>query len=249
MLYLEDGLEDLNNRSRRQNIRIRGIPETVLPDAILPTIKAIFQSLLPNASDQELYIERAHRALRPPTYNPNTPRDIINETPILSSQRTAYESGKIPPAYLPRPTNTLLSGLSTDHTEETPGAQAPYHSLDRIRMALHVGTPLQTVGEKGGTIIHPPSGSRYARLCRPSWDNLTLPSTRPQPSHERDCEPQRRAPYAPNTPATQARVSANATRARRHEHLIGSKDGNWHQPHTGNLKPTQGRKPRTLKDW
>ncbi|CAH2305587.1 Hypothetical predicted protein [Pelobates cultripes] len=79
MLYLEDGLEDLNNRSRRQNIRIRGIPETVLPDAILPTIKAIFQSLLPNASDQELYIERAHRALRPPTYNPNTPRDIITK--------------------------------------------------------------------------------------------------------------------------------------------------------------------------
>ncbi|CAH2321374.1 Hypothetical predicted protein [Pelobates cultripes] len=79
ILYLEDGLEDLNNRSRRQNIRIRGLPESVLPETLLPTVRAIFQSLLPDASEQDLYIERAHRALRPPTYNMNAPRDIITK--------------------------------------------------------------------------------------------------------------------------------------------------------------------------
>ncbi|CAH2313174.1 Hypothetical predicted protein, partial [Pelobates cultripes] len=54
VMYLEDGLEDLNNRSQRQNIRIRGLPESVLPEALLPTIRAIFQSLLPDIPEQEL---------------------------------------------------------------------------------------------------------------------------------------------------------------------------------------------------
>ncbi|CAH2254698.1 Hypothetical predicted protein [Pelobates cultripes] len=77
ILFLEDGMEDLNNRSRRQNIRIRGLAESVMPEAILPTITAIFQSLLPDNPGQTIYIERAHRALRPPFPNTNTPRDVI----------------------------------------------------------------------------------------------------------------------------------------------------------------------------
>ncbi|CAH2300581.1 Hypothetical predicted protein [Pelobates cultripes] len=79
VLYLEDGLEDLNNRSRRQNIRIRGLPESIQPEAILPTVQAIFQSILPDTSEQERYIERAHRALRPPAFNLNAPRDVITK--------------------------------------------------------------------------------------------------------------------------------------------------------------------------
>ncbi|CAH2220820.1 Hypothetical predicted protein [Pelobates cultripes] len=77
VLQLEDGLEDLNNRSHRHNLRIRGLPETIAPDAILPNIKDIFQYVLLEASDQELTIERAHQALRPPTPNPNVPRDVM----------------------------------------------------------------------------------------------------------------------------------------------------------------------------
>ncbi|CAH2301339.1 Hypothetical predicted protein, partial [Pelobates cultripes] len=38
LLQLEDGLEDLNNRSHRNNIRIRGLPESVTPDAVLPSV-------------------------------------------------------------------------------------------------------------------------------------------------------------------------------------------------------------------
>ncbi|CAH2274863.1 Hypothetical predicted protein [Pelobates cultripes] len=45
---LEDGMEDLNNRSQRNNIRIRGLPETITQEQLLPTLKAIFQEMAPD---------------------------------------------------------------------------------------------------------------------------------------------------------------------------------------------------------
>ncbi|CAH2249719.1 Hypothetical predicted protein [Pelobates cultripes] len=100
ILYLEDGLEDLNNRSRRQNIRIRGLPESVLPETLLPTIRAIFHSLLPDTSEQELYIERAHRALHPPTFNMNAPRDIITKLQYFPiKERLMKATRDNPPTY------------------------------------------------------------------------------------------------------------------------------------------------------
>ncbi|CAH2220705.1 Hypothetical predicted protein [Pelobates cultripes] len=75
--YLEDSLEDLNNRSRRNNIRIRGLPEAVDADAILPTLRDLFHTILPDSTEQECDIERAHRALRPLALNPTSPRDVI----------------------------------------------------------------------------------------------------------------------------------------------------------------------------
>ncbi|CAH2283843.1 Hypothetical predicted protein [Pelobates cultripes] len=66
---LEEDLEDLNNRSRRNNIRVRGLPESVSvpPDRLQTTLVDLFRSLLPEA----------HRALRAPVFSPATPRDVI----------------------------------------------------------------------------------------------------------------------------------------------------------------------------
>ncbi|CAH2223986.1 Hypothetical predicted protein [Pelobates cultripes] len=75
--YLEDSLEDLNNRSRRNNIRIRCLPEAIEADAILPTLRDLFHAILPDSTEWEREIDRAHRALRPLALNPTSPRDII----------------------------------------------------------------------------------------------------------------------------------------------------------------------------
>ncbi|CAH2305965.1 Hypothetical predicted protein [Pelobates cultripes] len=74
---LEEAQEDLNNRSRRNNIRIRGVPETVGIDMLAPTLRELFCSLLPEASPAELLLDRAHRALKAPLPNATQPRDII----------------------------------------------------------------------------------------------------------------------------------------------------------------------------
>lgn len=62
---LQAKLTDLEARSRRNNIIIRGIPETVLHNNLIPTIKQIINSLLEESEEmQQITIERAHRALR-----------------------------------------------------------------------------------------------------------------------------------------------------------------------------------------
>ncbi|CAH2319207.1 Hypothetical predicted protein [Pelobates cultripes] len=75
--YLEDMQEDLNNRSRRNNIRIRGLPEPSTPEALTAILHEAFSSLLPDALPSDLLLDRAHRALRPPSSSPTQPRDII----------------------------------------------------------------------------------------------------------------------------------------------------------------------------
>lgn len=67
-------LEDEENRSRRSNLRLRGIPETI--DDLQSFTTALFQELAPSIPIERLEFDRIHRALtRRQTDGP--PRDII----------------------------------------------------------------------------------------------------------------------------------------------------------------------------
>lgn len=70
-------LEDLDNRGRRCNIRVRGIPETVDPDQIIPALQRVFNSLLDRQEDTDIEFVSAHRALRARGPDTAPPRDII----------------------------------------------------------------------------------------------------------------------------------------------------------------------------
>lgn len=67
-------IDDLENRSRRLNFRIRGLPETVtdIPDAV----HALIKHLIPDIRAHRLELDRAHRALGPPRSD-GLPRDIV----------------------------------------------------------------------------------------------------------------------------------------------------------------------------
>ncbi|CAH2299238.1 Hypothetical predicted protein [Pelobates cultripes] len=86
MAALEDGLEDLNNRSRRNNIRIRGLPETVTMEQLVPTLHSIFKTLAPDLTPQEMELDRAHRALRPQNLGASTPRDVITRLHFFTTK-------------------------------------------------------------------------------------------------------------------------------------------------------------------
>lgn len=47
-------LEDLDNRGRRNNIRVRGIPESVETEQIAPALQRVFNSLLERPEDTEI---------------------------------------------------------------------------------------------------------------------------------------------------------------------------------------------------
>lgn len=58
-------LEDLDNRGRRNNIRVRGLPEATQDEDLHVTLQAIFNSILGRLEHQRVKLDRAHRALHP----------------------------------------------------------------------------------------------------------------------------------------------------------------------------------------
>ncbi|CAH2220401.1 nucleoside diphosphate kinase 7 [Pelobates cultripes] len=75
LLTLRRQVEDLENRSRRNNIRVRGLPESD-SDQLQVSLSALFQQLLGDQAPDTFHIERAHRALGPMRQD-GSPRDAI----------------------------------------------------------------------------------------------------------------------------------------------------------------------------
>ncbi|CAH2307365.1 Hypothetical predicted protein [Pelobates cultripes] len=76
LLALRRQTEDLDNRGRRSNIRVRGLPEPQAEEDIEATLKALFQAILGEDLPADLTFDRAHRANRPRIPD-GTPRDAI----------------------------------------------------------------------------------------------------------------------------------------------------------------------------
>ncbi|CAI9563639.1 unnamed protein product, partial [Staurois parvus] len=74
-LQLQAQVEDLDNRNRRNNLRVRGIPESV--SDLSQTVTKLFKSLLPDRSPGSFACDRIHRALRPKPPSDKPPRDIV----------------------------------------------------------------------------------------------------------------------------------------------------------------------------
>lgn len=70
-------VEDLDNRGRRHNLRIRGMPETVSTDHLSPAVTSLFNDLLNRPPLTQITMERIHRALRPKGRDTDPPWDII----------------------------------------------------------------------------------------------------------------------------------------------------------------------------
>lgn len=67
--------KDLDKRNRRNNLRVRGVPETVTD--LIPAVHKLFQSLLPDSPLSAFTCDGIHRALRPKPPPEKTQRDIV----------------------------------------------------------------------------------------------------------------------------------------------------------------------------
>lgn len=64
-LYLR--LEDLENRSRRSNIRIKGVPLQANGGKLEEWVTCFFRHVAPGLDDKEIILDRTHRAGKPAT--------------------------------------------------------------------------------------------------------------------------------------------------------------------------------------
>lgn len=69
-------LEEQENQSRRQNLRIRALPEKQ-GDDLVTKLKKIFNPILDWRLDEDLKIDRVHRVRKPPGLREEIPRDVI----------------------------------------------------------------------------------------------------------------------------------------------------------------------------
>lgn len=72
VLQLQTHLEDIDNHNRRNNIRVRGVPETVVD--LQAAVETIFHSLLPEHLDT---CDRIHWTIQPKPPLEKPPRDIV----------------------------------------------------------------------------------------------------------------------------------------------------------------------------
>lgn len=70
-------IEDLDNRGRRHNLCIHGLPESVEGELLTPTVISLFNSLLDRPPQSPIDMERIHRALRPRSREGEPPRDVV----------------------------------------------------------------------------------------------------------------------------------------------------------------------------
>ncbi|CAH2275139.1 Hypothetical predicted protein [Pelobates cultripes] len=75
LLEMRRQVEDLDNRGRRNNIRVRGLPESD-DESPRELLTGLFVQLLGEDAPPEIPMERAHRALRGPRSD-GQPRDMI----------------------------------------------------------------------------------------------------------------------------------------------------------------------------
>lgn len=70
-------LEELNNRGRKHNIRLRGLSKSIEPGNLHQCVQSIFNTLLDRPHDSPIEMEHMHRALRPKGRDSDPPHNVI----------------------------------------------------------------------------------------------------------------------------------------------------------------------------
>lgn len=68
---------DLKKRSRRNNVKFRGITEAIAPQDLQRFLQQLMKVLISSLSDMDLVIDRAHRVPKTPFVQANLPRDTL----------------------------------------------------------------------------------------------------------------------------------------------------------------------------
>lgn len=70
-------LEDLNNRGRRHNLRVRGLPESIEGEHVPQVVTNLFNAVLNRPPQTAIAMERIHRMLHPRGRDMDPRRDIV----------------------------------------------------------------------------------------------------------------------------------------------------------------------------
>lgn len=101
----------MEDRSRRNNLKIRGIPESVQQSDLGPYAATLFKNLIPSLTDLDVTIDRTHRLPKPSHLSDHISRDT-SPFALLSCKRkphVIHEEARPNPSTVPKLTIFLVT--------------------------------------------------------------------------------------------------------------------------------------------
>lgn len=182
--------EDHENRNRRNNLRVRGIPESVTTPNIMPTLNKLFNNLLGDPEGSQIEMDRAHRTLGPKNPDPNRPRDVVCRLHYFTVKeqilRKARDKGDI---HLDGCKIQLLADLSKMTLDKRRALRPLLDILRDHEIAYSWGYPFQLQVRIDGTLVCVRSPADVPEFCDAlripmvsirDWPFTPLPPQRPQ---------------------------------------------------------------------
>uniref|UniRef100_A0A803JZM3 L1 transposable element RRM domain-containing protein n=1 Tax=Xenopus tropicalis TaxID=8364 RepID=A0A803JZM3_XENTR len=91
---LKDKVADLEDRSRRNNLKLRGIPETITPPELEAYLKGLLETIMPEAPQTDLTIDRIHRIPKPKTAPEPAPRDVLTKIHFFKTKEKLLQAAR-----------------------------------------------------------------------------------------------------------------------------------------------------------
>ncbi|CAH2224271.1 Hypothetical predicted protein [Pelobates cultripes] len=74
---MEARMADYEVRARRNNLRLRGVPESILQDELPIFVRGLLHAYAPDIPADMLLVDRVHRVPKPSYLPDSTPRDVL----------------------------------------------------------------------------------------------------------------------------------------------------------------------------
>lgn len=145
-------LADIEDRHRRNNIKIRGIPESISGPELVPYIQQMMASIIKSASKRDLILDRAHRLPKPNSVPATAPRDVILRVHFYhikeALMRIARDTSTLPEPYHKL---KLYADLSQHTIQARRKLQPVTAALRQHQVPYRWGFPTKLLIMKNGT--------------------------------------------------------------------------------------------------
>lgn len=86
MQSMKDKIADLEDRSRRNNIKLRGVEEAVTPAELRHYVQQFIATILPDTPDREEIVDRSYRLPKPKFYQKKSPEMLLPTSIFFTSK-------------------------------------------------------------------------------------------------------------------------------------------------------------------
>lgn len=185
---LQRQIEDLDNRGRRNNIRIKGLPKPDGVEDLDAIVTEIFNDLLDNPPSTKIDLDRAHRALRA-RGSSTSPRDVICRVHFYKVKESILQRARNRSEILWHDSPIQRFPDLSWHTLQQRKCLQPLLSLFRDNnIKYRWGYPFSLTARRDGisaTLRFPEKLSNFSSTLRiacpklPGWESLPLPPPAP----------------------------------------------------------------------